>query len=61
MAAWTPYAGQLILPQVGHAGMSTFHYMALADCSALLQDSKFFGFAVQYFLEQEFNERLPVY
>lgn len=34
MAAWRPFAGQLILPQVGH--------------SALLEDSKSFNFDMEY-------------
>jgi pimeloyl-ACP methyl ester carboxylesterase len=47
MAAWIPFAGQLILPQVGHA--------------ALLEDSKFFNFAVEYFLDMAFDGVLPYY
>jgi hypothetical protein len=47
MAAWIPFAGQLILPQVGHA--------------ALLEDSKFFNFAMEYFLDMKFDGVLPYY
>ena len=47
MAAWIPFAGQLILPQVGHP--------------ALLEDPKFFNFAVEYFLDMKFDNVLPFY
>lgn len=47
MAAWTPFAGQLILPQVGHA--------------ALQEDPKFFNFATEYFLDMAFDGLLPYY
>lgn len=47
MAAWIPFAGQLILPQVGH--------------DALMEDSKFFNFAVEYFLDMKFDGVLPYY
>lgn len=47
MAAWIPYAGQLLLPQVGHA--------------ALLQDPKFLNFAVEYFLDMAYNGVVPYY
>ncbi|KAF9047101.1 alpha/beta-hydrolase [Hymenopellis radicata] len=47
MAAWTPFAGQLLLPQTGH--------------NAHAQDSKLFNFAMRYFLEMNFDEQLPVY
>jgi pimeloyl-ACP methyl ester carboxylesterase len=47
IAAWVPYAGQLLLPQVGHA--------------ALLEDPKFFNFAVEYFLDMRFDHVLPYY
>ncbi|KAE9363941.1 alpha/beta-hydrolase [Stipitochalara longipes BDJ] len=47
MAAWIPFAGQLILPQVGHA--------------ALLEDPKFFNFAMEYFLDMKFDSVLPYY
>lgn len=47
MAAWIPYAGQLILPQVGHV--------------ALLQDHVFFNFAVRYFMDMAFDNLFPVY
>lgn len=47
IAAWVPFAGQLILPQVGHW--------------ALLQDPTFFNFAVEYFLDMEYDGVLPVY
>jgi pimeloyl-ACP methyl ester carboxylesterase len=47
MAAWIPFAGQLILPHVGHA--------------ALLEDWKFFNFAVEYFLDMGFERELPYY
>lgn len=47
IAAFIPFAGELILPQVGHA--------------ALLEDPKFFNFAVQYFLDMDFDGPLPYY
>jgi pimeloyl-ACP methyl ester carboxylesterase len=47
MAAWIPFAGQLILPDVGHA--------------ALLEDPKFFNFAMEYFLDMKFDGVLPYY
>jgi len=47
LAAWIPFAGQVILPQVGHA--------------ALMEDSKFFNFAVEYFLDMNFDGVLPYY
>lgn len=47
MAAWIPFAGQLILPHVGHA--------------ALLEDPKFFNFAMEYFLDMKFDGVLPYY
>lgn len=47
MAAWIPYAGELILPQVGHF--------------ALLEDPIFFNFAVQYFLDLPYDGVLPYY
>ncbi|KAJ5820000.1 hypothetical protein N7474_005591 [Penicillium riverlandense] len=47
MAAWIPYAGQLILPQTGHF--------------ALLEDPIFFNFALQYFMDMKFDGVLPVY
>jgi pimeloyl-ACP methyl ester carboxylesterase len=47
IAAWIPFAGQLLLPQVGHA--------------ALLEDPKFFNFAVEYFLDMAFDGPLPYY
>lgn len=47
IAAWIPFAGQLILPQVGH--------------QALLQDVTFFNFAVGYFLDMEYDGVLPSY
>ena len=47
IAAWTPFAGQLILPQVGHF--------------ALLQDPKFFNFAMEYFLDLDYDGVLPYY
>ena len=47
IAAWTPYAGQLLFPQVGHF--------------ALLEDPKFFNFAMEYFLDMDFNGRVPYY
>lgn len=65
MAAWTPFAGQLILPQVGHAGecllSSELYSLLVLTIRALLQDHKFFNFAVEYFLDQEFDEQLPYY
>ena len=47
IAAWIPFAGQLILPQVGHA--------------ALLEDHHFFNFAVRYFLDMDYDGQLPYY
>jgi pimeloyl-ACP methyl ester carboxylesterase len=47
MAAWIPYAGQLLLPQVSHF--------------ALLEDPKFFNFAVEYFLDMKYDGVLPYY
>ncbi|KAL8705267.1 MAG: hypothetical protein Q9201_001598 [Fulgogasparrea decipioides] len=47
IAAWVPFAGQLILPQVGH--------------DALLQDPTFFNFAMGYFLDMDYNGLLPYY
>lgn len=47
IAAWVPFAGQLILPQVGHP--------------ALLQDVTFFNFAMGYFLDMEYDGVLPSY
>lgn len=47
IAAFIPFAGELILPQVGHA--------------ALLEDPKFFNFAVEYFLDMDFDGQLPYY
>jgi pimeloyl-ACP methyl ester carboxylesterase len=47
IAAWTPFAGQLILPHTGHWG--------------LLQDWKFLNFALEYFLDMEFDGNKPLY
>ena len=47
IAAWIPFAGQLILPQVSHF--------------ALLQDPKFFNFAMEYFLDMDYDGLLPYY
>lgn len=47
MAAWIPYAGQLILPQVGHP--------------ALLEDPTFFNFAVKYFMDMSYDGVYPMY
>ena len=47
IAAWIPFAGQLILPQVGH--------------EALLQDPMFFNFAMGYFLDMDYDGQLPYY
>lgn len=47
IAAWTPFAGQLLLPQTGHF--------------ALLEDPKFFNFATEYFLDMEFDGPVPYY
>ena len=47
IAAWVPFAGQLILPQVGH--------------TALLQDPTFFNFAVDTFLDLNYDGVLPYY
>ncbi|KAL8926516.1 MAG: hypothetical protein Q9208_002843 [Pyrenodesmia sp. 3 TL-2023] len=47
IAAWIPFAGQLLLPQTGHA--------------ALLQDPTFFNFAMRYFLDMDYDGVLPYY
>ena len=47
LAAWIPYAGQLLLPQTGHF--------------ALLEDSKLFNFALEYFLDMAYDGVLPYY
>ncbi|KAL6245311.1 hypothetical protein RBB50_008086 [Rhinocladiella similis] len=47
MAAWIPFAGQLLLPQVSH--------------SALLEDPIFFNFAMEYFLDMSYDGVLPYY
>ena len=47
IAAWVPFAGQLILPQVSHY--------------ALLEDPTFFNFAVGYFLDMGYDGQLPYY
>ena len=47
IAAWTPFAGQLILPQVGHL--------------ALLQDPTVFNFMMEYFLNLRYDGVLPYY
>lgn len=47
IAAWVPFAGQLLLPQVGH--------------EALLQDPAFFNFAMGYFLDMGYDGVLPEY
>jgi pimeloyl-ACP methyl ester carboxylesterase len=47
LTAWIPFAGQLILPHVGHG--------------ALLEDPKFFNFAMEYFLDMKFDGVLPYY
>ena len=47
IAAWIPFAGQLVLPQVGH--------------DALLQDPTFFNFAMGYFLDMGYDGVLPYY
>lgn len=47
IAAWIPFAGQLILPQVSHF--------------ALLQDPTFFNFALGYFLDMAYDGQLPYY
>lgn len=47
MAACIPYAGQLILLQVGHA--------------ALLQDYVFFNFAGRYFMDMTLEHVVPIY
>ncbi|KAJ5689922.1 alpha/beta-hydrolase [Penicillium macrosclerotiorum] len=47
LAAWIPYAGELILPQVGHV--------------ALLQDPILFNFAVKYFMDMRFDGVFPIY
>ncbi|KAL8672699.1 MAG: hypothetical protein Q9168_002859 [Polycauliona sp. 1 TL-2023] len=47
IAAWVPFAGQLILPQVGHF--------------AHLQDPKMFNFAMEYFLDMDYDGVLPFY
>lgn len=47
IAAWTPFAGQLILPHTGHWG--------------LLEDYKFVNFAIEYFLDMAFDGQVPYY
>ena len=47
IAAWTPFAGQLILPQVGH--------------EALLQDPTAFNFMMGYFLDMKYDGLMPYY
>lgn len=47
IAAWVPFAGQLILPQVSHF--------------ALLEDPAFFNFAAGYFLDMAYDGQLPYY
>ncbi|RMZ88264.1 hypothetical protein DV736_g4508, partial [Chaetothyriales sp. CBS 134916] len=47
LAAWIPFAGQLLLPQVSHG--------------ALLEDPKFFNFAMEYFLDMAYDGVLPYY
>ncbi|KAL8828434.1 MAG: hypothetical protein Q9191_002592 [Dirinaria sp. TL-2023a] len=47
IAAWVPFAGQLILPQVGH--------------TALLEDPTFFDFVTEYFLDMSYDGQLPYY
>ncbi|KAL9576729.1 MAG: hypothetical protein Q9212_006862 [Teloschistes hypoglaucus] len=47
IAAWIPFAGQLLLPQTGHW--------------ALLEDPVFFNFAMGYFLDMGFDRQLPYY
>jgi hypothetical protein len=47
IAAWTPYAGQVILPQVGHFG--------------LLSDYNLFNSLVSHFVNQGFDGQLPYY
>lgn len=47
IAAWTPFAGQVVLPHTGHWG--------------LLQDWKVLNFLLGYFLEMEFDGQVPYY
>jgi hypothetical protein len=47
LAAWIPFVRQLILPQLRHL--------------ALMEDSKFFNFTVEYFLDMKFDRVLPYY
>ena len=47
IAAWTPFAGQLILPQVGHA--------------ALMQDPTLFNLAMDCFLNLSYDGVMPYY
>ena len=47
IAAWVPFAGQLLLPQASHF--------------ALLEDPAFFNFAVGYFLDMGYDGQLPYY
>ena len=47
LAAWTPFAGQLILPHTGHWG--------------LLQDPRLLNFALEYFLDMPFDGPVPLY
>ena len=47
IAAWTPFAGQVTLPQVGHG--------------ALLQDPTLFNLMMGYFLDMNYDGVLPYY
>ena len=47
MAAWIPFAGQLLLPQVSHFAHE--------------EDPKFFNFALEYFLDMKYDGVLPYY
>lgn len=47
IAAWTPFAGQLVLPHTGHWG--------------LLEDWKLFNFVLGYFLDVQFDGQVPYY
>ncbi|KAK4692597.1 hypothetical protein P7C71_g4642, partial [Lecanoromycetidae sp. Uapishka_2] len=47
IAAWTPFAGQVILPQVGH--------------EALLQDPTLFNLVMGYFLDMSYDGVMPYY
>jgi hypothetical protein len=52
-----PKSGTLVSSSDGLSGTCDWSLMILA----LLEDSKFFNFAVEYFLDQGFDAQLPYY